>query len=534
MNRVDTHLKKIALVTISIIFVFSCSAGYPFFKKQKTKVLLIGIDGATWKVMTPLIEQGKLPNIKQLMDKGAWGNLETEQPLCSEVIWTTISTGKSPKKHGITNRLMQDPDTGDMVTASSDMVKVKRIWSILSENKKKVGMIGYRMSWPPDKVNGIMISDRIDKEYYLSKDYSCPPFAELCSKEEFDKFFKIRDRLFPPWGKGKKDIRSVEERDNFMVNFSRHIIQKHDFDFFSLYIYGTDVLSHLFWKYLFPERFTISEKQITQYKDVINDYYIFCDDVIGDLLKRVDEETIIIIVSDHGFGTEPRAHYYIFYDLYSFLDLCGLTKIEINSKTASLEIKNNKSTRDVKTVKIAGALTPEEFIEAREKAKTILESVKIKEINIPVFYIARDTQDGFVIEIDYHYLNQDISYHIRVKDKDYEIKEFLSPYPFSGNHDKQGIIIVSGKNISQNKTLETATIYDITPTILYVMGLPVAKDMKGKVLIEAMDNDLLRRNPIRYIDTYETGEKKKVEKPVRSPQDEERLIEMMRSLGYIN
>lgn len=171
--------QKIFLIILLITIIFLFSANHLFLTKSKPKILLIGLDGASWDIMTPLIGEEKLPNIKQLMDKGCWGNLESFQPLISEVIWTSIATGKSPQKHGITDRLMKDPDTGELVPSTSNLRKVKAIWNILSEYKKKVGIIGYRLTWPPEKINGVMVSDRIyiHQYLYLSKDYSYPPFV---------------------------------------------------------------------------------------------------------------------------------------------------------------------------------------------------------------------------------------------------------------------------------------------------------------------------------------------------------------------
>ncbi|MBU4312098.1 MAG: alkaline phosphatase family protein [Candidatus Omnitrophica bacterium] len=534
---IKSKSKGIILVILSITLIFLCVTGHPFFKKNKTKILLIGMDGATWTVMRPLINDGKLPNIKQLMDKGCWGNLESFYPLTSEVIWTSIATGKSPDKHGITDRIMEDPDTGELVPPTTNLIKVRTIWNILSERKKKVGIIGYRMSWPPEEVNGVMVSDRSDISQYLSKDYSYPPFKDLCSELEFENFGKVNNSIFSCIDRKKKGIYfdySVEEQDNFMSNFSEYLLQKQDFDFFSVYLLGIDVLSHHFWKYLFPEGLEINEEDKERYKDIINDYYIYCDSVIGDLLKKVDKDTTVIIVSDHGFRESPRKDYYIFSKLNLLLEASGLSEIKMNSKKAFIKDTLGEIIKSQRGLRIDGDLSNKEFIEVREWAKEILRDIKVKETNHSIFSILEDTKTGFIVDIDYIYINEHPEHHILIKGKEVKIMDFLSPYSFCGGHDKLGVIMISGKNIYQNKTIETATIYDITPTILYLMGLPVGKDMKGKVLVEAIDSDLLRRRPTRYIDTYETHKKEKIEKPIRSPQDEERIIERMKSLGYIN
>jgi hypothetical protein len=93
---------------------------------------------------------------------------------------------------------------------------------------------------------------------------------------------------------------------------------------------------------------------------------------------------------------------------------------------------------------------------------------------------------------------------------------------------------MSGKNIRKHRQLKDAGIYDIVPTVLYMLDLPVAKDMPGKILINAIGCCRLWINPIRYIDTHERDKKQLPQKPIRSPLDEKIIKERMRTLGYIN
>ena len=188
--------KKIILGFFFIGIIFTCLSGCPFPHKNKTKVLFIGLDGATWNIMSPLVIEGRLPNIKRLIDKGSFGNLESFYPLTSEVIWTSIATGKSPDKHNIKDRLVEDPETKELVPVTSNLRNAKAIWNILSGYKKKVGIIAYLCTWPPENINGIMVSDRIDPADYSAKGYAFPPLETLCSKQEFENFSRIENSVF--------------------------------------------------------------------------------------------------------------------------------------------------------------------------------------------------------------------------------------------------------------------------------------------------------------------------------------------------
>ena len=119
-------------------------------QKNKNKVCVIGIDGATWHVIMPLVNEGKMPNMAKLMNQGVYGNLKSMEPSISPVIWTTIATGKEPAQHGIEGFIVKMPDGYERVPITSDMRKVKAIWNILSDYEKKVGVISWWVTRPQE------------------------------------------------------------------------------------------------------------------------------------------------------------------------------------------------------------------------------------------------------------------------------------------------------------------------------------------------------------------------------------------------
>lgn len=363
MNVFQYRNKVFFILLINIILVYS--PGCEYSKKNKPKVLLIGLDGASWNVMMPLIKEGELPNIKKLMDRGCWGNFESVWPFYSEVVWTSITTGKLPEKNGIIDQLMQDPDTGINVPPTSNLKKVKAIWGILSENNKRVGIVNFMVTWPAEKVNGVMISDRvldINDLDYLAKDRSYPNFTEICSQTEFERFKNMEKSIFSSIEKNRfpNFWWSIENIDNFMINFSKYLLEKKNFDFFCLYIRGIDVASHNFWQFLFPEGFHISEDDIQRYKNVINNYYIWCDRVIGDILKEISKKTTVFIVSDHGFSATPKDSR-LFSKVDYLLEISGINKISEGSQTAILKNEPTDIHSFEKNIEIVSSLSEREF-----------------------------------------------------------------------------------------------------------------------------------------------------------------------------
>jgi len=530
---------KNIIIFLLAIFLIILYSFYYYFEKNKLKVILIALDGADWKVMQPLIDKGKLSNIKQLMDKGCWGALKTFEPLESEIIWTSIATGKTLQKHGITRRLMEDPDTGMYVPPTSNQRKVKAIWNILSDNNMNVGLVNYMVTRPPEKIKGVIISGPIvdlnDIDYY-SRERSYPLFINLCPKEDFERFKILKNDIFSGIDRNMFPMFwwDVQKIDNFAAQFYQYLLKKENFNFSSLYIRGVDVTSHIFWSYLFPEEFEVSQEDVQKYKDVINNYYIWCDTIIGSILREMDKHTIIFIVSDHGFQKRPQENSMMFTKVDYLLEICGINKIKKGDKIAILKNESSDMQFPKKNIKIIGELSKEEFNEVRMEAKNVLKNIKVVETGDYLFDNIKDTKDGFSFELPNYYIRKKREFHFMVQNEEYKIMDLLVKHFFPGDHREFGIIIVSGDSIVKNKKIDGATIFDITPTILYIMRLPVAKDMDGKVLVNIFEKSYLKSNPIRYIDTYETDKQEAIRKPIRYINDEEKIKEKMRSLGYIN
>ncbi|MEK7728004.1 MAG: alkaline phosphatase family protein, partial [candidate division KSB1 bacterium] len=112
----------------------------------KRKVLLIGLDGATWRIINPMFRAGKLPNLQRLVNEGSSGVLQSLEPMVSPTIWTSIASGKTPEQHGV----------WDFVVAAKN-VRCKRIWDMATERGIKTGLCGYMVTWPPPQINGFVI-----------------------------------------------------------------------------------------------------------------------------------------------------------------------------------------------------------------------------------------------------------------------------------------------------------------------------------------------------------------------------------------
>ena len=144
------------LLLATALGLTGCSEPY----ERPGRILLIGIDGASPRVMAELILQGHLPNLARLKEEGAAGDLKSSKPISSPRIWNTVVTGKMPSKHGIANFSKKDRKGVHHLYLSTDR-KASTIWSIASANGMTVGVVNFWNTFPLEKVNGVMVSDHV-------------------------------------------------------------------------------------------------------------------------------------------------------------------------------------------------------------------------------------------------------------------------------------------------------------------------------------------------------------------------------------
>lgn len=320
-----------------------------------TKILLIGLDAADWKIITPLLREKKLPNLAALIQSGSHGRLKTLIPAQSPRIWNSIATGKRPRKHGILGFVVRHPDTGQRLPYTSNMRRCKTVWDILSDYGKRVGVVGWWNTWPATRVNGAMVSG---VTRYKLKDFEA--LGELAGEQVSDAL-SARLLEYPRKSALQSDAANRQTYPEELFNEIRPLIRPHNQiddapqfirqawattkplteaervslsllvqihnddrtyeaigkflwsqlrpDFLAVYFAGVDVVGHRFWLYMEPEKFNavVEPLQIEQYKDVLRHYYVFVDEMIGEYLSLVDEDTCVVVVSDHGMSASQRA-----------------------------------------------------------------------------------------------------------------------------------------------------------------------------------------------------------------------------------
>lgn len=283
-------------------------------------MLVIGWDGADWKVASPLIDAGKMPNLQRLVDTGVMGNISTLYPVLSPMLWTSISTGKRAHKHGIHGFAEPDPSTNTVRPITNLGRKCKTIWNILNQNGKKCNVVGWWPSNPAEPINGVMVSNhfqtapgKLEKNQWPMRlgTVHPPELSQQLAKFRVHPYELEPQQLLPFIPDAAKIDQEKDKRISMVAKtlaecsgvhaVATAIMQHEPWDFMAVYYDAIDHFSHGFMKYHPPREKWVSEEDFELYKNVIETAYRFHDIMLGTLLQLAGPDTTVILLSDHGF-----------------------------------------------------------------------------------------------------------------------------------------------------------------------------------------------------------------------------------------
>ena len=287
------------------------------------KVLLLGWDAADWRMIRPMLERGEMPNLAALMQRGAWGNLATVRPILSPMLWTSIATGKRADKHGILGFLEPKPDASGVRSVASTSRKCQALWNLADRSGLRSVVVNWFASHPAEPIHGAVVSDAytalVQPGFSEHADAPTPPdgaihpeqFARPLSRLIVDPANLGPGALLPFVPDAAEIDQSADDRLIKLATLvarastvqaaSCLLLQETDWDLACLYFGAIDEFGHHFMPYHPPRIDGISERDAGLYGGVMNGCYRFHDMMLGRLLQIADEDTTVIIVSDHGF-----------------------------------------------------------------------------------------------------------------------------------------------------------------------------------------------------------------------------------------
>ena len=521
-----------------------------------SRVCVIGLDGADWDLLDPWIESGNLPTLKRLMDEATYGKLQSTIPPLSPPAWTSFMTGVNPAKHGIFDAVSYRNHSYERIFNTTENIRSQKLWDLIGEQGKRSIVINVPMTYPAQRIEGIMISGMMTPR---NQSFSNPPEIS----EDIEKNVgSYRIDIDPSTVDDEESlIREIHHITHTRIHVARHLMEKNPWDLFVMVVTGTDRIQHFFWN-----------KQ----EEVILPYYRELDALLESFLGSLKGETSVIILSDHGFGTIHKTLY-----LNAWLERVGLLRMsrdfhswrdsEWSSQLGARygrppEAKKGGVLRDIWKMALGRSLhidwrRTQAFLAFSGSSHGIHLNLRgrnpqgtvdpgepyerVRDFILDALSQLRDQEDdGLVMERvfkkeevyhgpflheapDILFMPRDYQYHLSGR----ITRNLLRRRRMGqGSHTLFGLYCMRGEGISRSKRYDGPSIMDLFPTILYLLSLPVPREVDGKVLEEAFEPDFLSLRPVQYEDRS-LG---KAGPADVSKEGDEEIERRLRSLGYID
>jgi predicted AlkP superfamily phosphohydrolase/phosphomutase len=538
---------------------------------NRKKTLVIGLDGATFKVLGPLMRDGILPSLQKIMKSGTCGILKSTLPTNSFTAWASFMTGKNPGKHGIYDfRKSYKENFFEKIVVTSRQLQEETIFQTVSRQGLRAGAINVPLTYPPYEINGFMISGilapKISKDMFYPQDLFEKITANHGKYLANVSWSFYKNRI----GKLINDISSMtEQRKEIAVE----LMNTSDLDLLVVVFVGTDRIQHRLLNLLIPEKKPFNTSSPDNPVENIREYYSLLDRCVGELITEAGPAANIFILSDHGFHLAHKQ-----FKVNKFLEEIGMLKF--SRSRASLHNVFKKA--DIPSIrKIRRALFPnsgkylkafaasgtidwtktkaystldmeqgisvnlmgrepygivkpgEEFESIRNRIKdrllNLIDRENDRKVIKNVYFReeifkgshSSDAPDIVIEPSEYYYLGREKGENLA--DLDWA----------SGDHDRDGIFIAYGKDIRESGEISGQEIIDIAPTVLYSLGLPTPDDMDGKVLVNAFKKEFLSANQMITEHIQKDRPSHSAQSPLGKKEQHE-LEKKLKGLGYLD
>ncbi|MFB6209884.1 MAG: alkaline phosphatase family protein [Candidatus Nanohaloarchaea archaeon] len=466
-----------------------------------SRVAVIGLDGATWRILDPLIEEGELSFFERLKKEGVWGELETTTPPVTASAWPSFMTGKKPESHGIYGFELVDGE--EIRTVNGSYIQDERFWEVASSRGKRCCIFNVPVTFPPQDINGLMVSGMTTPSE--KNDFTYPSDLKQELLEEFDYEIEARGIYALEEQEFLDEIYRIYEKRKQALDRLR---KKEEWDLFVSVIRITDILTHFY-----------PEPEQEEVKELFRDLDSYLERIVGEL---VSDGYQVIFMSDHGMVMPEYA-----FDLNSWLEDQGYIKRK--KRTSLLErmgvTKDNISdlVNRLGMRSLAKKFVPENIQDAVPDGRTgITHQIEDDKIDLEeTDFVATGVGAALVFDFsDQDKLEQLIDELEDIEGPDggkvfsnFEIKEEsdyrgrgpklvaeLKPEfilgdvregyfddPPNAYHSYTGIFGAIGEGIKANQRVD-ASIIDIAPTVLHLMDLDIPGYMEGEVLTELEQN----------------------------------------------
>lgn len=547
------------------------------------RVLIVGWDGATFDLIDPWIAQGYLPNLAQLMQEGSSRRLRSTVPTLSPPAWTSFFTGKNPGRHGTFDFFRRNPSNYELLTVRNDLPRLGTLFYWAGHHGKKVGAVNVPFTYPPEAVNGFMVSGLGAAPEW---DFVYP--TEL-KREIMQKGYRIDNPVRYEPGNDAEYLAAALETTRIRAETALHLIRTQPWDLFMVVFMNIDQILSFMWHHMDEKHPRYDPAVSPQFQQAALELHQYLDQVLGEMVKLAGEDTTVVVASDHGMGPLYKEVF-----LNSWLEQKGYLVRRQQSAAANtytslarrLGFSRERIWRRIGRARTQAAkallpkrlhgLVPTEhksLTEVVDWSKTVAYSFgNVGQIFVNVrgrepdgivapgdeyeAIIQRlmadlqawvDPEDGkpVVTQIyrreelyDGPYFDRAPDLNIIMRDYGYITvmrREFANEGTplqncdsMSGFHRREGIFVMRGKQVKEGR-FAAANIIQVTPTILYSLGLPIPEDMDGQPMLETFMDNFITDHPLQTIAAHHT-----ISGSTTLSADEEAEIQKrLQDLGYL-
>jgi predicted AlkP superfamily phosphohydrolase/phosphomutase len=558
--------------------------------ERPRRVLVIGLDGATFDLIEPWAAEGELPALSRLMHEGSFGRLRTVVPPMTAPAWTSFGTGTNPGQHGLYDWVARKAGTYRFLPTSAADCKVPTLYRLLSDVGRRVLALNVPMTYPALPVNGLVVSGLPAPSTKVTISYPPTLYQEIVDA--------LGDYvLYPDPGQAYSDagvdafIKRLYKAGDLRIRAFDYLQSKEKWDFAMMVFNGTDTVSHAMWKYMDPTHPLHDPSKREKYGDAIKDYYRFVDKYLGRVIETLDDDTTLVIMSDHGFGpfhkfihvnnwliknrfmrlrsglrSTVKATLFNLgfspmnvYDKMMALGLGALKREVVRgqgegllktfflsfddvdwSRTRAYSLGNiGQINLNVKGREPLGCVEPgEEYQRVREEI--IAEIVKLRdpqtgELVVESIYRREEIYSGEQLEraADIIFIPRRLEY-FGFGEYEFGSHQIIESMKrgISGTHRMEGIFLAYGKAVCSGLRLANPQIVDLAPTIMHLMGESVPAHMDGRVLTEIFRDPDQFGEIIHQQSDWNQGQFGDGDNQF-TDEEAELLSERLRNLGYV-
>lgn len=564
---------------------------------QKAKrILIVGLDGVPLGLIRHWAAEGHLPTLQRLMDGGATGNLLSTIPPTSGPSWSSFATGMNPGKTGIYDFLYRREGSYAFPPVNASMRSGTTMWRYLSDSGLRVGILNIPMSYPVEHINGFMVSGWMTP--YAATDYAYPPELGAELEREVGNY-----RIYPTatFHERRREsfFRATYDLLEMRTRAAEYLLRTKPWDVFTAVFFDTDRVLHQLWHYIDPEhvwwsggpRDAMPHSGTPEEREaLVRDYFHQVDASIARLLRHVNDDTLVFVLSDHGMG---RASNFIV--LNNWLLDSGFLRLKGNpwTRLKELAFRQGLTLRNVHRVldRFGLARTAEYVagyfidhllklaflsfldvdwgrsraysfgrhlgsiyvnLKGREPHGIVEPGAEYEAVRDEIERRALEFRDprtgrqliGQVIRREEVYTGPHLGQApdlilrpVEPTDIFFGLADFghrktvAKVYRYSGMHRDEGMLIMQGPGVRPGSWIDGASIPDIAPTVLHTMGLPVPDSMDGHVLAAAFAEGYLDAFPVTTTEASPEGEPSSA--AGYTAEGEREIMERLKGLGYM-